>query len=175
MKSTESKTDSDLSPRERREQLKAREQRTRKLVGAVIGSVLGGTLLTVAAMGAITGPDVKTPDRVEAFKTFQIGPNTHLRSSHGVVDEEGETNQYTSLDETITLKAKRFVTEDQVDGNGEWYKVPIPNIKAEDPDFVLRTESGIPVANADKKDIYINEHGVVAEKDPSSTETTPTN
>jgi hypothetical protein len=162
---------------ERRERLKqeARDRRIKRLTLGVVGGVLGGTLIIVAAAGALSSEKTNIPDQVEAFKTFQIGPNTHLRSSHGVVDDQGETNQYASLDETITLKAKRFVTEDQVDGNGEWYKVPMSNIKAEDPDFVLRTESGIPVANADKKDIYVNEHGVVAEKDPSSTETTPTN
>ena len=88
-----------------REQVKARERRTRNLALGAIGLALGGTLLVVAAVGATGGPSYKSPDKVEAFTTFTIGPNTHMRSSH-TVGNGADNNLYASLDETITLKAK---------------------------------------------------------------------
>jgi len=162
------------TPTEKRERLRqeARERTVKRLALGVIGGVLGGTLITVAAVGAISGEGYQAPDKVQAFETFTIGPNTNMRSSHNVAKGEDGSNLYASLDETITLKAKRFVTEED-QANGDWYKVPVDNIKAEDPDFKLRTEMGLPVSK-ETTSVWINTQGAQSVPDLDSTETTPT-
>jgi hypothetical protein len=163
------------SPSEKRERLRqeAHDRMVRKLALGVIGGVMCGMMVTVAAVGAIGSKSPKLPDQVTAFKTFEIGPSTNMRSNHAVIKGEDGSNLYASLDETITLKAKRFVTEpDEV--NGDWYKVPVDDIKAEDPDFKLRTGIGLPVSK-ETTTVWVNTQGAPnSVQDPTSTETTPT-
>ena len=98
-----------------------------------------------------------TADRADpAIQSVEIGPNSHLRSNHEV-QNGNETNLYSSLDETITIKAKNMVTNNEGD-NGEWVEIPVEAIKQQDSDFVLKNSSGIPV-DAKGAEIWVNHQG----------------
>jgi len=110
-----------------------------------------------------------TADRVDpAIQSVEIGPNSHLRSSHEV-QNGNEPNLYSSLDETITIKAKNMVTNNEGD-NGEWVEIPFDAIKQQDSDFVLKNNSGIPV-DTKGAEIWVNHQGANITRSETTTST----
>ena len=108
-------------------------------------------------------------DRVDPYiQSIEIGPSSHLRSSHEVQNGD-ETNLYRSLDETITITAKNMVTNSEGD-NGKWVEIPYGAIKQQDKDFELKTNSGTPV-DPKSAEIWVNHKGAIINPTEAPTST----
>ena len=135
------------------------KRKTWKLIGvtaltAVV--IFGGVGIAVEAYSndvMAKMPKITANTIDPSIQSVEIGPNSHLRSSHEV-QNGNEPNLYSSLDETITIKAKNMVTNNEGD-NGEWVEIPVEAIKQQDSDFVLKNSSGIPV-DAKGAEIWVN-------------------
>lgn len=124
------------------ENVSERNKKISKITRYVVIAALSGAIIA-GATGCTSNAESKDPfTRVDpTIESVVISPDARIRSEPFVPTSYDPNNIIETTDATMTIETPGGTVVRDADNNGEWYRIPVDEIKKVDPNFNKKGDS----------------------------------